>query len=225
MTHREIQDALRLKLAELVVCTTGAITLSATTTGYVRTTGSFLTDGFAAGMEVTPSGFTSNPVDTIQSVTALTMTMVTARTAQATGAGRTLSVSLPSRMALENETLEPEPLHPYLEEQYLPGPSTNPTFGGPNSLVVLEPMYAPRIFVPRNTGKDAASRYADAMLALFCPKTPITLPTGTASDALAVRGGPNEPGPFRSQLLMNAKGTHATIAATVPLRCLTTNPL
>jgi hypothetical protein len=221
MKHEDIQAACRALLDTLMVATTGAIAMAATATGYTRTTGSFLDDGFAAGMEITPSGFTSNPVDTIKLVSATVITTVSARSAQASGAGRTLSVLRPSRVLEENEALEAEPFHPYLEEQYLPGPSALPTIG-PNGIATLEPQYSPRIFVPKGWGKTAAVRYADATLALFPMKLRITLPTGTPNDACRVRG---DVGPFRSQLLQNSKGTHATIATTIPLRVFTINPI
>jgi hypothetical protein len=219
MTHDALSDVCRAKLATLVVCTTGAIAMAATKIGYTRSAGSFVADGFAPGMELVPANFASNPIDTIKSVTASTIVMTTPRAAETSANGRTLTVRQPSRVALENEDLAPDIQHPYLEEQYIPGPSYQPT-NGPHGLVILEPQYSPRIFVPRNTGKAAVTRYADAIAALFAPNTNLALPTGTSADDFRVR---TDVAPFESQLQQNAKGTHAVKVVTIPLRCMTTN--
>jgi hypothetical protein len=78
--------------------TTGTVSLSATATGYARTAGSFTTDGFAVGQQVTASGFT-NPSNNGSSVivaitaTALTVTKTPATVAEASGAGRSIATN------------------------------------------------------------------------------------------------------------------------------------
>lgn len=69
--------------------------LSATATGYARATGSFLTDGFAPGMQITAAGFTTaanNGRSTVVAVTAtsLDVTKATPTVVEAAGAGRSL---------------------------------------------------------------------------------------------------------------------------------------
>jgi len=61
--------------------TTGGAALSATATGYARAAGSFTTDGFAAGMTITASGFTNpanNGPSVVTAVAALTITVTKA---------------------------------------------------------------------------------------------------------------------------------------------------
>jgi ferritin-like protein len=77
---------------------TGTVSLSATATGYGRTAGSFVTDGFAVGQQVTASGFT-NPANNGSSVvsavtaTALTVTKTPATAAEAAAAGRSIATN------------------------------------------------------------------------------------------------------------------------------------
>ena len=82
--------------------TTGSVTLSASSTGYARSSGSFLTDNFRAGMELTTvSGFavSGNNVSNaagkvITAVTALTMSC-TGNATDAAASGRVLTAGLP----------------------------------------------------------------------------------------------------------------------------------
>lgn len=63
------------------VITTGLQSLSATATGYARTSGSFVTNGFVVGMQVNVTGFTNaanNGVSTITAVTATALTVTKA---------------------------------------------------------------------------------------------------------------------------------------------------
>ena len=76
--------------------TTGAISLSATATGYSRASGSFVTNGFAVGQQITASGFTNaanNGTSLITAVTATTLTVskTPATVAETAAAGRTIA--------------------------------------------------------------------------------------------------------------------------------------
>jgi len=212
-THTEIQSALQTALLTLSVATTGLTTLSASATGYVRTAGSFLTDGFAAGMEVTPVGFSANTVSVITRVTALTITVKNARYPQASASGRRLTVGLPSLRLWENaDSGSPPPVGvPYVEEQYIPGPAFIGN-DGDQGILEMRPMYAPRVYVPSNTGFLADSRYADAIQALYAPGTQFTLASG---NRLTVRG---DVAPYRAQRTNPAPGW-SCIPVTIPLRC------
>ncbi len=58
--------------------TTGSITMGATSTGYVRTTGSFMADGFVVGQSIVASGFAeteNNGTSVISAMTATTLTV------------------------------------------------------------------------------------------------------------------------------------------------------
>jgi len=74
--------------------TTGSVTLSATATKYVRTTGSFVTDNFVVGQVITAAGFGvggNNGTKTITAVVALEITVAEALTIEAAAAGRSLT--------------------------------------------------------------------------------------------------------------------------------------
>lgn len=208
MIHRTARLALRSKLLTLSVCTTGDTTLEATTSGYARASGSFLDDGFAPGMEVTPSGFTQADTGVIEAVTALTMTIVGGRDVEASGASRNLSVLLPSARAWENVEHTPTQGVPYVTEEYLPGPSAQYGIGQSNE-TELNPSYLPRIHVPARLGSGAADAYADAILILFAPKATVTM--AGARFMVTTR-----PGPFRGQLLQSSPG-FAMVPVTIPL--------
>lgn len=189
--------------------------LAATTTGFTRNTGSFLTDGFRVGMEVTPTGFTSSTVGTIQAVTALSMTVTGTRTADSASGGRTLAVNLPASAAWLNVPHEPTAQTPWVEEQYLPGSAEQWTVTTTGLLEVL-PQYALTLYLPTGGDASAAFAYADAMLDHFAPGTPLTLADGTD---LRVRA---RPAPYPSPLQV-VDGAWAALTVTVPLRHITPN--
>jgi hypothetical protein len=215
--YTTIHLACRTKALTLSVCTTGSVTLASTLTGYTRASGSFVTDGFSPGMEITVAGFTSNPTSTITSVGALTMTVKDARSVETASAGRTLSVGLPASRAFENSQFTPVTGVPYVEENFLPGPSRRVTIG-PLAQLELSPMYSLKVNVPSNTGIVADGRYADALINLFTPSTAITLSSG---DILRVR---DDTGPYRGQRLPSGSG-FSVVPVTVPFWMRTTNSI
>jgi len=214
INHYLIQKALRAKLLTLSVATTGSATLAATATGYSRTTGSFLTDGFTPGMEATPTGFTQTAVGTVTAVTALTMTINGGRTVQSAGAGRTLAVGLPSGQAWENVQFDPTTGSPWVEENYLPGPMEQITLGQ-SGVLEANPALVVKVFVPTANGIGAARSYVDALFTLFAPRTSLTV----ADHTVTVR---TQPSPYAGQLIQIESG-FAVCPFTVPLRVRTAN--
>jgi hypothetical protein len=217
VNHRAHIVALRALLRTLSVCTTGSTTLSATATGYARAAGSFLTDGFAAGMEVTPTGFTQTTRSVITGVSALAITVAGGRTVEGAAAGRTLAVALPATRAWENTGTTAARGSVYVEEEYLPGAADLTTLGT-NGVIVVEPMYVVTFAGPSEAGPLALTAYADAVLALFAPKTELVLSTG---DVLRVHG---DPAPYRDQLTDGDPGW-AVVSVTIPLWLQTTNTI
>lgn len=219
LNHTAYALACRNKALALQVCTTGVTTLSATSTTIERTTGSFLADGFAVGMEITLTGFTTPAAPTIHltAVTALVMTVDVTLTAQGAAAGRTVSVGLPSQRAWENRELDPTNPIAFVTEQYLPGPTTKLTTG-PLGALQADPQYVLTLVGPANVGLTALSATADALLALFAPTTTIALASG---DTLRVRG---DVAPYRGQLVPHAPGW-SRVPVTIPLRCYTSNSI
>lgn len=187
--HTTIQLALQARLLTLLACTTGRAALSATATGYHRATGSFVSDNFAAGMEVTPLNFASTTTGVVTAVTDTDLTIKGGRAVESVAAGRELLVGLPPMRAWENTKFKRDPTRPFVEEQYVPGPAgmQSDGYGG---LLELLPMYSPRIYVPGGGGIAADGHYADAMLRLFAPGTTLPLITGEAGTSLVVRGDP-----------------------------------
>ncbi len=212
-----IQLALRTRALTLSVATTGSMSLSATASGYARTTGSFVTDGFVRGMEVQPTGFTNNPVGTITAVAPLTLTINGGRTVETSASSRTLSVGLPSDRAWEGVQFTPTEGKPYVGEQYIPGPSSQVTMG-PLGDIEFTGLYQLQVNVPANSGISADGKYADKILNLFPPRTAITLSTG---DVLRVRSDVN---PYRGQRLYPSPGW-AVIPITIPFRLRTANSI
>lgn len=191
--------------------------LAATATGYTRTAGSFLTDGFAPGMEVTPAGFAANPVSVITAVNATTLTVKDARAVEAVATGRSLSVALPVGRAWENRAYDPTTGSPWIEEDYLPGPMRQTTIG-PRGTLEATPQYVVKVYGSAGTGVGGLYGYADALLTLFAPRTSMTLTNG---DVLRVR---TDPAPYRSQLQQVEPGW-AAVVVTIPLRLETANAI
>ncbi len=208
--HSLVVPACRARALTLAVCTTGAITMARTATGYSRATGSFLTDGLRVGMEVTPGGFAADTPEVIRTLTATAMTTDTPHAAQPAAAGRTLAVGLPSRRAWENVRFVPEQEKPYVEEEYLPGTGRVRTFGTPNPMTEQFPLYLLRLFGRIEVGRDALSATVDALLAHFPPNLALTLANG---DLARVRG---DVVPSPSALTIDQ--TWAVVTVTIPLR-------
>ena len=173
-----VQLALRNRAKTLTVCTTGSITMAATATGYTRADGgSFVTDGLKAGMEVTPVGFTANPVDVITSVTAGAVTVATARAVQSSASGKTLKVVLPAARAWENDKFDPVPGHVYLEEDFVPGTHQLVTFPASQGRAEETGLYILKWYGLADYGTAALLKQADAVRALFTPG--VTLSAGS----------------------------------------------
>lgn len=218
--HQALQLACRTKLATLSVATTGSISMSVASGKYTRATGSFLTDGFKAGMEITPTGFTgtgNNTVCVVTAVAALTLTVNRTLVTEGAAAGKTIACAQPTGFATENMPYQPVAGYPWIEEQMLSGPVNAVTVG---ALAWLEhdPLYVLQVHVPEGTGIGAVNAYADKIITLFAPRTSLTMSTG---DVARVR---TRPGPFRSQVRQFRTG-YATTTVSVPLRIHTANSI
>ena len=218
ISNLQMQYAIRTQLLTMEAATTGSISLAATSAGFVRTTGSFITDGFEPGMELAATGFStgSNNDDwTIDTVLALTLA-VSGLTTDGAASSRTLTVGLPAGRAWENISFDPVTGSPWFEEDYLSGPSSQLTAGTTAATLNVDPLYVAKVYVPENRGVGAVNRYADAILAAFKSNTSLTLTNG---DKLDVR---LNPGPFRGQMIHDRAGW-VVVPVTVPLTLLTLN--
>jgi hypothetical protein len=217
MSGYPVRLAARTRLLTLAVCTTGATDLSATAAGYARAVGSFLTDGFAPGMQVTPSGFTQTDTGVVSAVTATLLTIAGGRTVQAVGAGRTVACLLPASRAWENVDYTPTTGVPWVEEQYTPGP-VQQIGAHSQGDVYAWPMYFVTFYAPSNMGVGALDGYAGAALALFPPGQPLAL---TGGDGLVVR---RNPAPYAGQIMFPMAGW-AAVQVTLPLWLQTHNSI
>lgn len=221
ISYREIREELRVLVRTLAVVTTGSTSLGATGTTYTRAAGSFLTDGFAPGMEITTvSGFTDTAKSVVKEVAALTLTVNRTLTTEAASAGRTLAVGLPTKRHWEGRDFvaptESNGIHaPFVDEQLLPGPTRQLTTG-PTATLQADPQYQLTFAVAKNRGHEALERYVDAVIELFYPSRAITLDSG---DVIHVRG---DTGPYRGQI-MDLEPSWKIIPVSFPLRLLTSN--
>lgn len=216
--HEAIQLALRTHLRSLTVCQTGVIDLAATATGYTRPNGSFLLDGFAIGMEVTPVGFSQTAVGTITDLTALTMTISGGRTIDAEAPSRQLRVLLPELVQWDNVALRGGPItgRPYLEEEYAPATASLVGMPYTNGTVEDTGLYIVRWYAGSDLGLGALATPADAILSLFKPGTALSLGGGLH---VRVRG---DTGPSRSPIRVDLPGW-SVITVTIPWRVYSLN--
>lgn len=217
LDYDQMQLACRARALSLEVCTTGSISMSVSSDGFVRTTGSFLDDGLRAGMEVLGAGFANsanNARFTIESVTA-TLVSVTGASSESASTGRSLTVGLPSARAWENVEFEPTPGTPYVEEQFLYGPTRQVTVS-PTGDLEARPIYVLDVSVPENRGIGATNGYVDGLVRHFRPLTAMVLDNG---DVLKVR---TDTGPFVGQKTRRKPGW-MTAQVSFPCRLYTTN--
>jgi hypothetical protein len=181
----DLQIAMRLRLLGVVLATTGSVTLAATATGYTRTSGSFLTDGFRVGMEVTPAGFSDAQTRVITAVSALQLRVNTqhaagAPTPQGAAAGRTLTAQLPALREYENDAFTPVPGRPYLSEELVPGGATILSAVADGGRTQETGLYVLRCYGVADTGHLAMRAMTQGILARYTPGTPIAVSGGTA---------------------------------------------
>jgi hypothetical protein len=214
-----IEVAFRTRMETLVVVTTTVTTLSATTQGYARTTGSFITDGFSVGMEVVPTGFTQTTPGVISAVSAQRLTIAGGRTSAAAATGRSLVVGLPTTRFFENTRADTSTLtgRVYIETEILEQPAQmiSATRDGWKE---ERGLYVVRWYGISNTGAKGLRECVDALKALFTPGTYFSTADG---EAVQVR---TDVTPFVSGIQQRASG-HALATLTVPYRVFRRNTI
>jgi hypothetical protein len=230
--------ALRNRASGLVVATTGTTSLSVTSSGIARTTGSFATDRFAVGMDVTPAGFGvagNNHTALVTSVTPLLLGVqlftVTPHpgngnatvsypslTPEAAASGRSVIAGLPSRRAYELVDFQIAAGIPYLDEDFVPAGGrqyTGPLVGGD---IEETGLYVLKWYGTSGAGITALRRSVDALKARYAPGTPIT----SGADEVRIR---TDLIPFAGQVLPNQDGGLALLTLTIPWRAHSQNVL
>lgn len=190
--HYAIHLALRNRALSLVVATTGSMSLSQTTTGFARATGSFVTDGFEVGMEIVPAGFPANVLGIVTAASALTIDVTGTRSVAPADVGRSLTVGLPTLREFENVLFAPVPGRPYIAEEY--SPSTSEMITGTANGGAMEETgdyfltwYGISTVgsVP-GVGTKALRKSVNALMALYAPGTNLT----AGSNVVSVRPKP-----------------------------------
>lgn len=185
------QLAFRARATSLVVATTGSTSLAATSTGYTRSSGSFVSDGFVVGMEITAAGFGSagnNGVKRVTKVQAgtLTVTSITGgNVTESAGSGRSLLAGLPLLRAWENIEFTPISGRPYVAEEWVPGGSSVITWPEKTGIFHEDGLSQWRFYGLPKVGVSALRATVTAFKKLFTPGTFFNLSDGTT---VAVRG-------------------------------------
>lgn len=209
--------ALRNRVLSVAGPTTGSITLSVTSTDYVRASGSFITDGFVVGMEVTGAGCSvagNNGAHRVTAVAALSLSCDGLAT-EASASGKTVSVGLPALRAWENIDFTPTAGRWFVEEDYLPGPAVQETLG-PQGQVETLPEYVLRLYGLENTSTAALYKLANALLEHLPPRHNLVLSDG---NVVVIR---TNPAPYRGQLLRTKDGW-AMVSVVFPCRVRSAN--
>lgn len=188
--------AFRARAEALVVVTTGAVSLAATTTGYTRTAGSFVADGFVVGMELAGAGFTNaanNAPGVVTAVSALALTIDGGRTIEAADVSRTLTVGFPSIRAYELQGgVAQNPRRWWVDESFAPGAGQVRTIPGDGGMHAERGVLEYHLYGIAGTGDDALDAVAGALLKQLRPTTRLTLGDGSAVRVLGA------PAPYRS---------------------------
>lgn len=211
-----LQAAIRSRAESLVVATTGSATLSATATGYARATGSFITDKFLVGQEVTPSAFTQTTPGLITAVSALALEINGGRTVQAAGSGRSLVVGLPALRAYDNKTITPLGYRHFITEELVPGATVIKTWPTRLGRFQEEWLSVWTWYGVAGTGAAGIRACVDAFKRLFASGTNLALSDSTSA---FVRGDVA----IKSGQILPVDGGWARCTITIPLRGSTQN--
>ncbi len=203
--------ALRARLTATVFATTGTMALTATATGYTRETGSFIDDGFVPGLEVTPTGFPTNAVDVIKTVSALAITTVGAHTASAETGGRSLSVLLPESRAFDGESESLTPGRLSVRESFVHGGSSLITQSPDGGSEQVELTYIVTFFGYKTYGAAPIDAMSSVLLRRFKSGTNVSI----GGQTVKVRA---IPGPFAGQVLPHPTTGFLYRQNTVPCR-------
>lgn len=209
------RGAFRTRAAQLVVATTGLATLSATSTGYARTAGSFIADGFVVGQDLTPTGFTQTTVGVISGVSALALTIDGGRTVQTAGANRSLVSGLPTLRVLQNVPFTRIAGRPFVVEGFPLGGASVQTIPGRTGRLQQDGLSVWTWYGIAGVGTSAIDKGVAALMARFAPYTRLTLSDGTNVD---MRG---DASPTASDLVAEDGWIRSTI--TLPWRASTRN--
>lgn len=220
--------ALRNRAGGATIATTGAVSLTATTTGYARGAGSFITDGFAPGMEIT-SVTGAQVAANLQATTAQgrVITAVTAGALTCSGCATeatpftgTIAVGLPFKRAYENVDFTPATGFAFVEDDFVP--ATTSLLGQRDGGMVVETgLYVFKLYGLAGYGRAAIDKAIDVLKDRFAIGTQMT--AGSLTLCVGdVDGNPRQRGPYAGQLLPQGDGRTLCVL-TVPWYVLSIN--
>lgn len=186
----DVREAIRQRLLTLVVATTGTTTLGATSEGFTRAAGSFADDGFAAGMEVLPSGYPTalNAPKIIETVEPLKIKISGGLSSSAVAApSRALTVGPPAAFQYENTQTpysDRPGVRPYWAEQFVP--ATQGSAADTYALIADSGLYIVTSYGLGNKGVLAMARERKAIREQFYPG--LQLEIGDENDWLRFMG-------------------------------------
>lgn len=170
INHRAAREALQAHVLATVLASTGHVALAATATGYTRTVGSFVDDGFVIGMEVTPSGFAANAIDVVTDVSPLTLTTATVHATESVAGARALTARLPQRRAFGG-TLDPVPGRSSMRFEYVPAAHGAIAGNGVSTYGVDTGLYVVTLLAPTDCGEDLFDATLQPILDRCAPST------------------------------------------------------
>ena len=183
LVHPDIRAAIRTRLLTLEMVSTGVLTvLSASGYVFSRSAGSFVTDGFAIGDEVMPSGFANSANNARALITALSasaMTVDRALTTEAAGASATIKAQLPQGRKWEGQAYAPTKGQRYISEMVRSIDSTVRALGDGGTIShLLTANFT--LNYPSGKGTLGIERMAGALLYLFRPSVRMTYGANSA---------------------------------------------
>lgn len=215
INRRRARLAIRARVSSLVVATTGTMTLEATAIGYKRATGSFVTDGFIVGQDVTPTGFPQTTFGVITAVTATELRIDGGRTVAAPAAARALVSGLPTQHALQNIATTPTAGRPYIVEAFADAGGRVQTIPGKSGRVAERFLSRWTWYVPSGIGTDALDAGVSALLNWMSPYTAMVMTDG---NYVHVRG---DEVPYAADVVNEGGWARRTV--TIPLQGSTRN--
>lgn len=168
--HANLRSAFRERLLTLVdIDHSPGVSVSLASGVFTRASGSWLTAGFAPGMEVTVNGFTGSPLyGVVETVSALALKLNITGTQTVAGGGRFI-VGLPQGRAWEGFDFFPVDGRPYVAESVRANVTTLETICNPSGVGVATNILeaSATFFYPKNKGTLAIERMAGAAMKLL----------------------------------------------------------
>jgi hypothetical protein len=169
--HADMRSAIRQRLLQLRVYTTGLTTLAVANGKIVRTSGSFVDEGFQPGDQVETSGFgvaANNSSFIVSEVVPLTLTLDRRLTTEAAAGQRRADAGLVAGRAWEGREFTPVRTQPFFRETVRPVSSVVRSIGDG---AVVEHILTCNLafYYPVSLGLRPLEKQVGAVLALFQP--------------------------------------------------------